>query len=215
VWFSGFQYLDGYFKENDVLAVTGKVGLYNGFQITHPEFEIISDIESDPVHTRRIIPIYPETASLKQIGLHSRGLRKVIKQALDELSSIDFETLPSRLRNKIGLTDLRDAIIQIHFPESANAAENGRRRLAFEELFYLELLLAARHQKRATQEPGMSFPKSTKLIRELVDGLGFELTSAQKRVIDEINGDMAKPHPMNRLIQGDVGSGKTIVAVML
>jgi len=214
VWFSGFKYLEGYFSENDVLAVTGKIGYYNGFQITHPEFEVISGVDSDPVHTRRIIPIYPETAALKQIGLHSRGLRKVIKQALEELSNIDFETLPSQLRNRIGLTDLRDAIIQIHFPESANAAENGRQRLAFEELFYLELLLAARHQKRISQEPGIAFPDSGKLDKKIISSLGFKLTGAQKRVLAEIKRDMAKPHPMNRLIQGDVGSGKTIVAVL-
>ena len=220
VWFTGYKYLENLFSPGDILAVTGRVGVYNGFQMSHPDFEIISSGDDEPIHTRRIIPIYPETAELKRIGLHSRGLRKVIKPALDHLEQINCETLPEPLRREFNLPGLTAAIAQAHFPDTAEAAEEGLRRLAFEELFYLELLLAARHLKRATKEPGISFGPPKKLGRQLltnltrVFGKSFELTDAQKRVLGEIYDDMAKPHPMNRLLQGDVGSGKTIVALL-
>jgi ATP-dependent DNA helicase RecG len=220
VWFNAYKYLENFFVPGDILAVTGRVGIYDGFQMSHPDFEIISGANDEPIHTRRIIPIYPETADLKRIGLHSRGLRKIIKPALDHLEQMRCETLPEPLRQEFGLLGLTTAIAQAHFPDSAEAAEEGLRRLAFEELFYLELLLAARQLKRSTQEPGISFPRPKKLGRQLLDNLaklhgsGFELTAAQIKVLGEIYDDMAKPHPMNRLLQGDVGSGKTIVALL-
>ncbi len=214
VWFSGYKYLENMFLEGDIISVTGKIGIYNGFQITHPEFEIISGSDDEPVHTRRIIPVYPETTPLKQAKLHSRGLRKVIKQALERLKNVRCETIPDDLRNKIGLLSLNRAIFQVHFPDSVKSAEQGLKRLAFEELFYLELLLAGKHQKRSTQEPGISFPPPKRLGRQLLDNLNFELTRAQKRVLNQIYKDMEKPHPMNRLVQGDVGSGKTVVSLL-
>ncbi len=220
VWFSGYKYLTDLFSPGDILAVTGRVGVYNGFQISHPDFEIISDRDDEAIHTRRIIPIYPETASLKRIGLHSRGLRKIIRPALDNLEQIKADTLPESLRREFGLLELTKAISQTHFPDNFKSAEEGHRRLAFEELFYLELLLAARQIKRTTQESGISFPRPKVLGRQLLDNLKkiyggkFQLTNAQKRVLGEIYDDMAKPHPMNRLLQGDVGSGKTLVAIL-
>ncbi|MCD6163806.1 MAG: ATP-dependent DNA helicase RecG [candidate division Zixibacteria bacterium] len=214
VWFSGYKYLESMITAGDVLSVTGKVGFYNGFQISHPEFDIVSGDDDKLIHTQRIIPVYPETASLKQVKLHSRGLRKVIKNALEQLKKVRCETLPENLRMKYGLLNLAGAISQTHFPDSVKAAEQGIRRLAFEELFYIELLLAARHNKRTAREPGISFPPPKKLGRKLLDALDFELTRAQKKVLKEIYNDMEKPHPMNRLLQGDVGSGKTIVAIL-
>lgn len=220
VWFSGYKYLVDLFSPGDILAVTGRVSIYNGFQISHPDFEIISGPDDEAIHTRRIIPIYPETANLKRIGLHSRGLRKIIRPALDHLEQIHADTLPVPLRKEFGLLELTKAISQTHFPDDFESAEEGHRRLAFEELFYLELLLAARQVKRATQEPGISFPRPKNLGRQLLSNLNqiyggkFQLTGAQKRVLGEIYDDMAKPHPMNRLLQGDVGSGKTLVALM-
>lgn len=220
VWFSGYKYLTELFVPGDILAVTGRVSIYNGFQISHPDFEIISGPDDEAIHTRRIIPIYPETANLKRIGLHSRGLRKIIRPALDHLEQISCDTLPESLRTEFGLLSLPTAIAQAHFPDTFEKADEGLRRMAFEELFYLELLLAARQIKRTTQEPGISFAKPKKLGRQLLNNLArvhgnnFELTGAQKKVLGEIYDDMAKPHPMNRLLQGDVGSGKTLVALL-
>ena len=214
VWFSGYRYLENMFAGNDILSVTGKVGFYNGYQMTHPEFEVISGYDDQTIHTRRIIPIYPETSSLKMVKLHSRGLRKIIKPALTYLEHINCETLPDNVRHKHGLLKLNEAISQAHFPDSLEEAQRGINRLAFEELFYLELLLAVRHRKRATQEPGISFPPPKTLGRKLLNNLKFELTKAQKRVLREIYKDMEKPHPTNRLLQGDVGCGKTVVALL-
>jgi ATP-dependent DNA helicase RecG len=214
VWFSGYKYLENMFAEDDVLSVTGKIGFYNGLQISHPEFEIISGPDDDLIHTQRIIPVYPETANLKKAKLHSRGLRKVIKHALDRLKEVQCETLPNDLRRRLGLLNLSRAITQVHFPDTKESADQGLKRLSFEELFYLELLLAARHNKRASKDPGISFPPPRRLGRLLLDKLKFKLTGAQKRVLKTILNDMEKPHPMNRLIQGDVGSGKTVVALL-
>ena len=215
VWFSGFKYLENMFAEGDVISVTGKVGFYDGPQMSHPEFEMISGIDDDePIHTRRIIPLYPESAELKRAKLHSRGLRKIIKPALAELRSVNCETLPAGLRARFGLPGLVEAISQVHFPDSMPAADEGTRRLAFEELFYLELLLAAKHHKRTTHEPGNTIPPPIHLGRELLNKLNFQLTRAQKRVLNQIYHDMGEPHPMNRLLQGDVGSGKTVVALL-
>lgn len=214
VWFSGYKYLEKQFEEGDVLSVTGKIGFYDGYQIAHPEFEIISGKDDEPIHTQRIIPVYHETAILKRVKLHSRGLRRVVKHALDQLQHIECETLPGELRQKFSLIGLREAITQVHFPATIEMADKGYERLAFEELFYLELLLAARHNKRATQEPGIAFLPPKVLGRKLLDNLNFDLTKSQKIVLKEIYADMAKPHPMNRLLQGDVGCGKTIVAVL-
>jgi ATP-dependent DNA helicase RecG len=214
VWFSGYKYLENMFSEGDVLSVTGRIGFYDGFQIAHPEFEIISGVEDEPIHTLRIIPVYSETALLKRVKLHSRGLRRVIKHALDKLSTIPCETLPETIRARFKLMGLREAIAQVHFPDSFEDKDRGLNRLAFEELFYLELLLAARHNNRTTEEPGISFPPPKKLGRALLDNLQFELTGGQKKALKEIYADMARPHPMNRLLQGDVGCGKTVVAVL-
>jgi ATP-dependent DNA helicase RecG len=214
VWFSGYKYLENMFEEGDVLSVTGKVGFYDGFQIAHPEFEIISGEGDEPIHTLRIIPVYSESALLKRVKLHSRGMRRIIKHALDKLSSIKCETLPDDIRSRFNLLGLRQAIAQVHFPDSFEMIDRGYSRLAFEELFYLELLLAARHSNRITEEPGITFPPPKNLGRKLLDSLKFELTRGQKKALKEIYNDMARPHPMNRLLQGDVGSGKTVVAAL-
>ena len=214
VWFSGYKYLLKMFAEGDIVAATGRVGRFKYLQMSHPEFEIISGAEDDPLHTRRIIPVYPQTSALNRMRLHSRGLRKIIKPALDQLAERDCETLPAELRRKYGLLGLSEAIYQTHFPDSRELADKGLHRLSFEEFFYLELLLAARRQVRATQEKGIPIPPPKKLGRMLLNNLRFKLTAAQKKVLREILADMAMPHPMNRLLQGDVGSGKTVVALL-
>lgn len=214
VWFSGYKYLLKMFEEGDLIAATGRVGRFKYLQMSHPEFEIVSGKEDDPLHTRRLIPVYPETAALKQFRLHSRGLRKIIKPALDHLAGLKCETLPENLRRRYELLSLTDAIYQTHFPDSREKAEMALHRMSFEEFFYFELLLAARRHKRSTQEPGMPIPPPKRLGRMLLDNLKFELTRAQKKALNEIYRDMASPHPMNRLLQGDVGSGKTVVALL-
>ncbi|UCC78721.1 MAG: ATP-dependent DNA helicase RecG [Candidatus Zixiibacteriota bacterium] len=214
VWFSGYRYLQNAFSEGDVICVSGTVRRYGGLNIPHPEFEVVGSREEETIHTGRLIPIYPENSLFKSIGLHSRGLRRIIKPALDHLAANPCETIPERWRKEYGLYDLTRAIYQIHFPDKMETADSGRQRLAFEELFYLELILAGRKNNRRKKMTGIKIGPPKKLGRRLLDSLGFKLTKAQVKVLNEIYADMAAGFQMSRVIQGDVGSGKTIVAVL-
>ncbi|OGC91804.1 MAG: ATP-dependent DNA helicase RecG [candidate division Zixibacteria bacterium RBG_16_53_22] len=214
VWFQKYQYLGNIFKEGDIVIASGKVSYFNGISLAHPEFEIIDSIDEEPIHTGRIIPIYPENMAFRQNGLTSRGLRRIIKPALDTLSGLPCETLPESGRREYGLIDLTRAIRQVHFPDSHEMADMGRQRLSFEELFHLELILVGRQKKRHSKTDGIELQPPRKHGRELLGKLGFSLTGAQKKVLREIYDDMAAKYQMNRLLQGDVGSGKTIVAVL-
>jgi ATP-dependent DNA helicase RecG len=214
VWFKGYRWLDKAFQAGDILCVSGTVRLYGRLYIPHPDFEVVGSAEDETIHTGRIIPIYPENASFKENGLSSRNLRRIIKPALDQLTETPCETIPRQWREQYGLSDLTRAIRQVHFPDTTEMADHGRQRLAFEELFYLELIMAGRHKKRIQKSNGIILTPPKKHGRELLDKLGFKLTKAQVRVLNEIYADMGASYQMNRLIQGDVGSGKTIVAVL-
>ena len=214
VWFQKYRYLENIFKEGDIVIASGKISYFNGISLAHPEFEIIDSIDEEPIHTGRIIPIYPENMAFRQNGLTSRGLRRIIKPALDTLAGLPCETLPESGRREYGLIDLTRAIRQVHFPDTQEMADMGRQRLSFEELFHLELILVGRQKKRHSKTDGIELQPPRKHGRELLGKLGFSLTGAQKKVLREIYGDMAAKYQMNRLLQGDVGSGKTIVAVL-
>ncbi|MEE8417139.1 MAG: ATP-dependent DNA helicase RecG [candidate division Zixibacteria bacterium] len=214
VWFTGYRYLEKAFDVGDVVCASGTVRLYGRPYLPHPDFEIVGSADEETIHTGRLIPIYPESSSLKNIGLHSRGLRKIIKPALDRLAESPYETIPDKWREKYALYDLTRAIRQVHFPETMENADSGRQRLAFEELFYLELIMAGRHKNRRLKTDGISLDPPRINGRKLLDNLGFKLTSAQVKTLNEIYTDMKANYRMNRLIQGDVGSGKTIVAIL-
>jgi ATP-dependent DNA helicase RecG len=218
VWFNNWKWAPKLFEENDLIVASGMVNIYGGFQMTHPEFEIISkkseeDISGDDlIHTGRIIPLYPSTAELKRVWLDSRGFRRVLKPLLKDVPDLICETLPEKVIAEEKLSPLADALKEIHFPEDAKSAEEARTRLAFDELFYLELMLALRKQK-IHREEGIAFNKPGDLVRTLLKTLPFQLTEAQRKVLREITRDMMSKNSMHRLLQGDVGSGKTIVAL--
>lgn len=178
-----------------------------GAEIPNPEWELF-DETSDPLSSGRIVPVYPLTE-----GLFEGQLRKIISGVLDTHLSLVEEVLPEEMRDRLDLVDVQEALRQVHFPESQVALEAARKRLVFEELFLLQLALAVR--KRGMEQPGngIEFRIPENLFEELRQILPFELTGAQKRVIGEIAADMARPTSMNRLLQGDVGSGKTAVAL--
>jgi ATP-dependent DNA helicase RecG len=159
------------------------------------------------LHVNRIVPIYPLTE-----GLAAKTLRTAIYHAVDRYAGYVPDLLPPSLKARLGLPDVTTAIFQIHFPDNLAALEAARRRLVFDELFFLQTALALRKRTVASQLPGIAFEVRPSTLEELCDSLPFELTAAQRRVINEITTDMALPRPMNRLLQGDVGSGKTIVA---
>jgi ATP-dependent DNA helicase RecG len=213
-WFHGLEYLPKVFQTGDTVAVSGTVTSYRGKQMIHPEFEILSGDDDELIHTGRVVPLYPSTAELKRARLDSRGLRRIIKPALDRIGGLIPEILPPPVVERNGLLARWNAFQNVHFPESIAMAREARRRLAFEELFFLEISLALQHSGRRLKADGIAFPKANGLIRQLLDVLSFELTKAQKRVLHEIRADMKKSEQMNRLLQGDVGSGKTVVALI-
>lgn len=215
VWFNRVEYWNKIFKKGETIAFSGTVGFFGGIQMVHPEFDRFSDEgEQDFLHTGRIIPLYPSSESLAKVGLDSRGFRRVIKNALKgHVSSIN-EILPASILTRQHLMPLRPAIENVHFPVDKKALAAARRRLKFDELFYLQLMLAYRRRSFKIKRKGIEFLKVGERTRQLIDKLPFELTAAQKRVIKEIRDDMKKDAPMNRLVQGDVGSGKTVVALV-
>lgn len=185
---------------------TAQIGRW-GVEIGSPEIEVCSD-ETDSLSSLRIVPIYPLTEGIFQVHL-----RKIISGAVELYTELLEETLPEEFLDRLDLVDIRTAIRNIHFPESQESLLAARKRLVFEELFVLQLALAMR--KRGIEAPGqgVAFNIPPDLDAQLKELLPFELTGAQKRVIGEIARDMSRPMCMNRLLQGDVGSGKTAVAL--
>lgn len=214
LWFSGYRFYEPLFKKGDELAVTGTVTYFQGYQIIHPEYEFIGDDPEDQIHTGRIVPIYPLTAELNQVGLTSRTIRKLIKTALDSVSGGIEEYLPQPMIAAEKLLPLPQAVREIHYPDDAEAAERARRRLAFDELLYIQFLLQSRKAKFQAQEKATPCKRPGKTFSTLLDQLPFSLTAGQKKSLNEIVDDMTSKKPMNRLLQGDVGSGKTAVAVL-
>lgn len=205
-WFNQ-PFMEGRFSVGQELLLTGKVQKRPQLQILTPEFEILGDGGDDLLNTGRIVPIYPLSEHLGQ-----RAMRAMVHACLEKYAEAAPEIVPAALRDELGLCAVSAALRNIHFPGTPADLENARRRLVFDE--FLPMMLAIHLKKRQLAEtPGA--PKATgdgPLLRAFLGSLPFTLTGAQRRVIGEIRADMARPHPMNRLLQGDVGSGKTVVA---
>ncbi len=210
-WFNGARYIKKAIKVGDRLAVSGKVEFFNGYQIVHPEYDKLK-ADEDPVNSGLVIPLYSIPAELKKTRLDSRGLRRLIKSISDSLKEIPDHFSPDFLKAN-GLTHINSALRNIHFAESEDVLQAAIHRLKFDEHFFLQMLMALR--KSSIQKTGTkALTKVGPQVKLISDSLDFELTNAQKKVIKEIKGDMARPFSMNRLLQGDVGSGKTIVSVL-
>ncbi|MDQ6735513.1 MAG: ATP-dependent DNA helicase RecG, partial [Nitrospirota bacterium] len=194
--------------------VTAGRGGWTDLQMESPQYEVIGEEDDAVLHVGRIVPIYHETK-----GLTSRQIRTMIKGLLDEFLSTIEELVPIAMQRKYGLPSIQMAFAEVHFPPTGTdvaALHRGttpaHKRLAFEECLLLELALAMR-QRSVKEDTGIQFQVDTPLIGELRKRLLFQLTSAQQRVFSEIRRDMGVGRPMNRLVQGDVGCGKTIVAL--
>ncbi len=174
------------------------------FSIANPSVELVSDF---PVNTARIIPIYRETK-----GLKSFQIRKLVREAADIVKEMP-EHLPSWLLKEQKLLDYKTAALEMHFPSNAEELEKAQRRLGFEEVFQLSLA-ALLNKQELTREKGLAIPFNEKLAKDFVSKLPFKLTDAQRKAIWRIYQDLEKTQPMNRLLEGDVGSGKTVVATM-
>jgi ATP-dependent DNA helicase RecG len=186
------------------LRFSGKVGLYLGQKtLDNPAFE---DVDEEMVATGRMAPIYPLTE-----GLTQKRLRGIMRQALDEFAHLLIDPLPRVIREQYALPDLATALQQFHFPDKAEDLLAARRRLAFEELFYVQLgVLQRRRDLHSRSAPVISADDA--LLDQFRAALPFTLTGAQERVLGEVVADLARSIPMTRLVQGDVGSGKTAVA---
>jgi ATP-dependent DNA helicase RecG len=216
VFFQGVQYFIKSFQPGELLAVSGAPELFNStLQWTHPELERLDRDEIHLIHGGRIIPQYRQTAKMKSAGLTSRSMRTVMETVLEAYGAEELrETLSPEIMREHELMPLLDAVRELHFPESEETLARAKYRMKFEELFFFELGLAVRKEITQSKEAGIAFDIHSARARRLLDALGFELTGAQKRALKEILTDMSAPVAMNRLLQGDVGSGKTIVALL-
>ncbi len=223
-WFRfNARYMTNNWREGRRGIFTGEVSQF-GYQreVHHPEVEWLVEGETsvdfmakDPLNFGRILPVYPLTE-----GLHQKSLRKIMKEIVDTHAAHLEEALPTEVIKRQGLLPLAQALHQVHFPEGdvelsllEKAATPGHRTLVFDDFFYLELGMALKRRGIALEE-GIAFNVAHRYTRELLKLLPFQLTGAQRRVLSEIKEDMMLPHPMHRLVQGDVGSGKTVVALM-
>jgi len=202
-WFNQ-PYLARRLSAGSKIVLSGKVDEYLGRLVFQsPEWE---PLEKELIHTARLVPVYPLTK-----GLSARWLRRLMKKTVDYWSKRLPDHLPTRLRERGSLVDLETAIGQIHFPENEESLKRARRRLCFDEFFLIQLgVQRQRHLWRS--KPGRPLTVDEELLGSFLQSLPFTLTSAQQRVLREIVNDLRQPYPMSRLLQGDVGSGKTVVA---
>ena len=211
LWFNGVSYIKKSIKIGDQFAVHGKIEFYNGLQIVHPEYDKLN-IDDDPLNTGSVIPLYPLTQELQKAGIENRFFRKIIRRMLKEINNIpDF--FPPKFLQKHKLVSRYEALHWIHFADKEKDVKRAIYRLKFDEHFFLQLLMALKKESncRVGTKP---LDKTGPHVKLIYDQLNFELTDAQNRVLKEIRTDLGKPITMNRLLQGDVGSGKTIVAVL-
>ncbi len=211
IWFNGLSWIMDKFKIADQIAAFGKIEFYNGLKITHPDFDIVDETES--YNTGQIISQYSSTAELKSKGLDSRGFRKLIKNIISNPKYIIKDFISENILKEENLMALTDTIKNVHFPNNSDEIKKAIYRLKFNEHFFIQLLMALK-KKNAKNNKGISFLKRGEYLKTIYENLNFELTSAQIKVLREIRADLKSNQIMNRLIQGDVGSGKTIVAVL-
>ncbi len=212
-WFRSFEWVSQKVKPNKEYAIWGKMTEYNNvYQIVHPE---IQELEIFNSQKHGLVGIYHSTEMLKKSGLDSRGIQTLQKLAFEKVQDAITETLPQNIILKYKLLNRKEAIEQVHFPENQKRLDQALKRLKFEELFYMQMEILQHREERIPQFESFYF-KNTELLKKFYhEHLGFKLTNAQKRVIHEIYQDLASAKQMNRLLQGDVGSGKTIVAFIV
>ena len=206
VWFNN-PYVARQMKSGDRIVMSGRIKIFAGRPVFEsPEWELAEDREL--VHTGRLVPLYPLTS-----GLHQRQVRKLVKSVVDNWASKLPEFMPLQILRRLTLLGLNEAIAQTHFPDDAPLKDRARVRLAFDELFLLQLGVMAKKRKWQTEQPGIPLEIDKAVLERFISSLPFNLTQSQRRVTAEIMGDLSRPVAMSRLLQGEVGSGKTVVAL--
>jgi ATP-dependent DNA helicase RecG len=205
VWFNN-PYIAKSLPTNARVVLSGRVRLFGGRHVFEsPEWELLEDKEL--VHTGRLVPLYSLTR-----GLKPRQVRKLMKQVVDRFAGQVEDFLPLNLRERCKLLELPQAIMQAHYPEDETAKDGARVRLAFDELFLLQLGVLGRKHEWQESQPGTPVSLEKPALDTFLKSLPYELTAAQQKVLKEMLSDLEKPRAMSRLLQGEVGSGKTVVA---
>lgn len=213
VWFSGIKYATQQFKVNTEYIVFGKPTLYGGrYQFAHPDIDKAEDLQLSQMGMQ---PYYTTTEKMKKAGLTSRSIEKITKAMLEKMNQPLPETLPPFIANRLRLVERDTALRHVHYPKTAEELQSARFRLKFEELFYVQLNILRYASDQKKKYRGYTFPRIGEIFNSFYSNhLPFSLTDAQKRVMREIRSDLGSGRQMNRLLQGDVGSGKTLVALM-
>ena len=205
VWFNQ-PYLAKKFSTNSRVVISGRVGLFLGKKVFEsPEWEFLES--DDLIHTGRLVPVYPLTK-----GLYPRVVRRLVKGTVDRWLPEMLDFLPEGVRKSAGLLPLNEAIKQAHYPDSELSKDQARRRLAFDELFLIQLGVLSKKREWQEEGAGNAFVVNNGCLEHFFDSLPFKLTAAQRHALAEIQGDLSRSKPMSRLLQGEVGSGKTVVA---
>jgi len=214
VWFKGIKFVIEKFHTKIDYVIFGKPSAFNGrFNIVHPEVELASKLP--PPEQMGLQPFYNTSEKMKSSFLNSKTLQKIIFPLIQTIKTGIPDTLPAYLLKKFGLLNLTESLVNVHFPKNADLLNKARQRLKFEELFYIQLNILQQTKWRDQHYAGYMFGHIGHFFNTFFkEHLPFELTNAQKRVLREIRIDVASGRQMNRLLQGDVGSGKTLVALM-
>ena len=214
VFFKGIRWMTEKLKPGAEFVFFGKPASFNGrINMVHPEVDP-APADNTASAGGSMTGVYPSTEKLKNAGITGKVMNRIMEAALERGLQAEKETMPEHLIRQYGLVPLHFAIRNIHFPRDLNALEKSRYRLKFEELFFLQLSLLKQRYVRSRSAQGIPMPRVGDAFNKCYEALPFPLTGAQKRVITEIRNDMKSGHQMNRLLQGDVGSGKTMVAVL-
>ncbi|MBI6116630.1 ATP-dependent DNA helicase RecG [Salegentibacter maritimus] len=214
VWFRGQKWIRENLKINTPYVIFGKTNWFNGlFSMPHPEMELVEEYKKQLRTAMQ--PIYPSTEKLAKAGISNRVFHKIMQQLFIETKGKFYDTLSEELTSELKLLPKAQAVFNVHFPQNQELLAQAQFRLKFEELFYIQLQLLIKNMLQKQKIKGYVFEAIGENFSEFYNNhLPFELTGAQKRVIKEIRADLGSGAQMNRLLQGDVGSGKTIVALM-
>lgn len=203
-------YLEKNFRQGEKVVASGELSIYrDARQVVSPEWETVGgELGGTLIDAGRIVPVYPLTA-----GITQRTMRRIVREALDKASKCVRENLTDSLMKRFDLPSRAEALRQIHYPDTMESLERARRRFKFEEIFFLHILLKQRRRNIAHARKRPYLPPPHLLLERFLQELPFELTAAQRKVLAEIEEDVRRPSGLNRLVQGEVGSGKTVVAL--
>ncbi len=213
-WFHGIRYWEKLFKKNQVYACSGLVGSYFGMQMVHPDMERLEDESDKMIHAGRIIPVYPQTAELSKAGLNSKMMRRITTFIFENLTEPIPDFLPKEVLQTTRLLSLDQALKTIHYPDNREEIEKSRKRLSFDELLNFQYMVFLRKERKKTITKTHTYKPISKTYEKFKKELPFSLTPAQEKALNEILSDLNKKFPMSRMLQGDVGCGKTVVAIL-